>query len=439
MEMKKMYLFLSLLAIIIILYKILLISKTRNKNLPPSPPSIPIWGHLHLLKPPFHKTFLTLSERYGPIFSLRLGCQPLLVVSSQSAVEECLNKNDIVFSDRPKFIVGEVLGYNFSILLWSSYGDHWRNLRRVEVLTMFSFRKLNEASPTRKVEIHNMILELLTESEGGTRKVNLNNIFNKVAHNFVMRAVNGKPWDNMDFPSPSYMTTCDFFPILRESIKRGSSCNDEVVTKNLIEQLLDLQEAEPDCYTDNFIKSFILMQLVSGSETTIKTLKWAMSNLINNPKIIAKARAEIDLIVGYERFVDEFDIPKLNYVRWIMYETLRLTPPAPLLFSHCSSKDCTIGGFQPERFAYEIEGYNYKFLPFGIGRRSCPASAFATRNITLALATLIQCFDWEAPRDGLVDLTLDSGASIGPKEKPLEAICHLRASIVNIVAQLKAN
>ncbi|XP_021724290.1 cytochrome P450 81D11-like [Chenopodium quinoa] len=495
MEMEKMYLYPSLFAIIIFLYKILWPSKEKDKNLPPSPPSSPIWGHLHLLKPPFHKILLTLSERYGPIFSLRLGFQPLLVVSSLSAVEECLNRNDIVFADRPKFIVGEVLGYNSSILIWSPYGDHWRNLRRIGVLTMFSVRKLNEASPTRKAEIHNMILDLLTESEGGTQKVNLNKIFNKVAHNFVMWVVNGKPWDNMDLTPPSSMTMCDFFPILRwvgfggieknlkklwkkrdeylqnlldecrESIRRGSSCGEEVVTKNLIEQLLDLQEAEPDCYTDEFIKSFILMQLLSGSETTIQTLEWAMSNLINNPKIIAKAREEIDLIVGKGRLVNESDVPKLSYIRWIMYETLRLFPPAPLLFPHYSSKDCTIGGFhvkkgtmlyvnawaiqrdpslwdepnvfKPERFAYEIEGY--KFLPFGIGRRSCPGSAFAIRNITLTLATLIQCFDWEAPKDGLVDLTVKSGVNIGPKEKPLEAICHLRYSIVDVVAKLKVN
>ncbi|XP_021724291.1 cytochrome P450 81D11-like [Chenopodium quinoa] len=486
MEMEKMYLFPSLFVIIVFLYKIIWPSKA-NMNLPPSPPSIPIWGHLHLLKPPFHKTLLTLSERYGPIFSLRLGFQPLLVISSPSAVEECLNKNDIVFADRPNFIVGKILGYNFSILIWSPYGDHWRNLRRVGATTMFSFRKVNEASPSRKIEIHNMILEILTKSEGGTKKVNLNKIFDMVAHSFVMRVINGKPWDNMDLTPPSSMTMCDYFPILkwvgfgwiserklkklwkkrdeylqnlldecREGLRR-SSCNEEVATKTLIEQLLDMQEAKPNCYTDEFIKSFILMQLLAGSETTTQTLDWAMSNLIDNPKIIAKAREEIDLLVGKGRLVDESDVPKLNYISWIMYETIRLFPPAPLLFPHYSSKDCIIGGFhvkkgtmlyvnawaiqrdpnlwdepnvfKPERFAYETEGY--KFFPFGIGRRSCPGNAFAIRNITLALATLIQCFDWDVPVKG--------GGNIGPKEKPLEAIFHLRSSMVDVVAQLKVN
>ncbi|XP_021769882.1 cytochrome P450 81D11-like [Chenopodium quinoa] len=495
MKMEKVYLFLSLFAITIFLYKILLPSKAENKNVPPSPPSIPIWGHLHLLKSPFPKTLLTLSERYGPIFSLRLGCQPVLVVSSPLAVEECLNQNDNVFAYQPKSIVGEILGYNYSILIWSTYGDLWRVLRRVGVLTMFSFRKLNEGSPTRKAQIHNIILELQIEFEGADRKVNLNNVLKKVAHNFVMRTINEKPWDDMDLIPPSPMTMCDFFPILRwvrfrgieknlkklwkkrdeylqnlldeckESIKRRSSCDEEVVTKNLIEELLDLQEVEPDCYTDEFIKSFILMQLLAGTDTTISTVEWAMSNLINNPEIIVKAREEINLIIGNRRLVDESDVPKLSYIRWIVNETLRLFSPAPLLFPHCSSKDCTIGGFhvqkgtmlyvnawaiqrdpslwdepnkfKPERFANETKGY--KFFPFGIGRRSCPGSAFATRNITLLLATLIQCFDWETPEDGVVDFTMKSGANICPEEKPLEVICHLRSSMVDVVAQLKVN
>uniref|UniRef100_A0A803MA94 Cytochrome P450 n=1 Tax=Chenopodium quinoa TaxID=63459 RepID=A0A803MA94_CHEQI len=148
----------------------------------------------------------------------------------------------------------------------------------------------------------------------------------------------------------------------------------------------------------------------------------------------------------------------MSYIHWIMYETLRLFPPEPILFPQCSSKDCTVGGFhvnkgtmiyvnawaiqrdpslwdepnvfKPERFEYETQGY--KFFPFGIGKRSCPATAFATRSFTFALPTLIQCFDWEA--------ATKIGVNIGPKEKPLlEAICHLRSSMVDVVAQLKVN
>lgn len=288
MEMEIIYTSLSFFAIIFFLYKIIL-SKPKNKNLPPSPPSLPILGHLHLLKAPFHRTLQSLSQRYGPIFFLRLGCQPVLVVTSSWAAEECFSKNDIVFANRPKFIIGEHLGYNHSLLIWSPYGDYWRNLRRVTTITMLSLRRINEAGPTRKIEIDNMISELL---QGGTRKrVNLNAIFEKVARNFMMRVVNGKTWEKMIIRPPSnLMTICDFFPFLRwvgfngiekelrklkkerdeflqslvdecRETRGGISCDEQIgENTNLIEQLLDLQQSEPEYYTDDVLKGIILVR-----------------------------------------------------------------------------------------------------------------------------------------------------------------------------------
>ncbi|XP_021724106.1 isoflavone 2'-hydroxylase-like [Chenopodium quinoa] len=486
MEMEKLYTILSLFAIIFFIYKIIT-SKPKSKNLPPSPPSIPILGHLHLLKSPFHRTLHSLSKRYGPIFSLRLGCQPVLVVSSASAAEECFSKNDVVFANRPTLLVGEHLGYNHSLLIWSPYGDHWRNLRRVSVLTMLSFRRINEAGPTRRSEIRNMILEL---ASSGTQKVNLYEMFEKVARNLVMREVNGKTWDKMLIKPPAeQMTICDFLPVLKwvgfrgieKEMKRlmidrdaflqslvdeireskGGTNVDAGNTKNMIEQMLDLQQTDPEYYTDEIIKGMILVMLLAASETTMRTLEWAMSNLINNPEVLARARSEIDLHVGKGRLVDDSDLPKLNYIKCIVNETLRLFPPTPLLLPHCSSKDCTIGGFhvpkgtilfvnawaihrdpnlwdeptmfKPERFENEIEGF--KFMPFGMGRRACPGNNFALRNVNLLVATLIQCFDWEAAEDGLVDLTENrcGGAIIIPKDKPLEAICRPRPSMEEIL------
>lgn len=204
--------------------------------------------------------------------------------------------------------------------------------------------------------------------------------------------------------------------------------------------------------------------LLAGSETTARTLEWALSNLINHPEILVKARTEIDLHVGKERLVDDSDLPKLTYTRCIVYETLRLFPAAPLLVPHFSSQDCTIGGyhvpkgtmlfvnawaihrdptlwdeptvFKPERFEKEKEGF--KFMPFGIGRRSCPGNNVALRNVSLTLATLIQCFDWEAAQSGSIDLTekRGAGAIIVPKEKPLEAICRPRPSMEDFLAKI---
>ncbi|THF96174.1 hypothetical protein TEA_000519 [Camellia sinensis var. sinensis] len=47
--------------------------------------------------------------------------------------------------------------------------------------------------------------------------------------------------------------------------------------------------------------------------------------------------------------------------------------------------------FKPERFKGEREGF--KFFPFGIGRRACPGANMGVRAISLALGSLIQCFE----------------------------------------------
>ncbi|CAN1274260.1 Isoflavone 2'-hydroxylase, partial [Linum perenne] len=98
--------------------------------LPPSPPSLPFIGHLHLLKEPIHRTLQTLSTKYGQIYFLSMGVRNVVVVSSPSLVEECFNKNDIVLANRPFLVAGKILHYNYTTVGAAPYGPHWRDLRR---------------------------------------------------------------------------------------------------------------------------------------------------------------------------------------------------------------------------------------------------------------------------------------------------------------------
>ena len=90
------------------------------------------------------------------------------------------------------------------------------------------------------------------------------------------------------------------------------------------------------------------MQVIldAGSDTTAITLEWAMSNLLNYPPVLEKARVELDKYVGQEQLVEESDLSKLPYLQNIISETFRLYPAAPLLVPHLVSDNCNIGGYE---------------------------------------------------------------------------------------------
>lgn len=135
------------------LFFIILICKhfsKKNHNLPPTPsPPLPIVGHLHLLKPPFHR----FSQTQGPIFSLGLGSRRTVVVSSPRLVEECFNANDVVFSNRPWTMVNEYVGYKHTTMAGVPYGHQWRSLRRLGAQEVLSSARLNAFSEMRQDEV----------------------------------------------------------------------------------------------------------------------------------------------------------------------------------------------------------------------------------------------------------------------------------------------
>lgn len=202
---------------------------------------------------------------------------------------------------------------------------------------------------------------------------------------------------------------------------------------------------------------------IAGVETAALTLEWAMSLLLNHPEALQKVSAEIDKNVGDGCLPSELDLVKLPYLRCVINEALRLYPPAPLLLPHSSSEDCIVGRyniprgtillvnafamhrdakvweeptkFKPERFEDSfVEREGFKYIPFGMGRRTCPGAGMAIRTASLALAALIRCFDWEKVGEE-VDMSQHYGLSLS-KAKPLVAMCTPRQNMIEFLSQL---
>lgn len=204
--------------------------------------------------------------------------------------------------------------------------------------------------------------------------------------------------------------------------------------------------------------------LTAGTDTSVGTMEWALSLLLNHPSVLKKAQNEIDNYLGQTRLVNESDIANLPYLRCIINETLRMYPAVPLLVPHESSEACTVGGYripgrtmlmvnqwaiqrdpklwvEPEKFKPErfegLEGSRdgFKLMPFGSGRRGCPGEGLALRVVGLALGSLIQCFDWERISEEMIDMTEGPGLTL-PKAQPLVAKCRPRPSMANLISQI---
>jgi cytochrome P450 len=193
------------------------------------------------------------------------------------------------------------------------------------------------------------------------------------------------------------------------------------------------------------------------------TSEWAMAEVLRNPSLVAKAKAELDRVVGFTRTVQESDIPNLKYIQAIVKEALRLHAPLPFLLPHQSINATTAfgydipaktrlfvniwgigrdpevwenpGEFAPERFldgtnagATEFQGQHFELIPFGAGRRLCPGMAFASVAVHLQVASLLHAFEWSFP-DGMAaeELDMSEGWSLTLERRdPLVALAAPR-------------
>ncbi|CAL9019797.1 unnamed protein product [Prunus brigantina] len=71
------------------------------KDSPPGPVGWPILGSLpHLLNNPLHEDLFHLSRIHGPLFSLKLGLKPRVVILSPKMAGKTLKQHEYVFSSR---------------------------------------------------------------------------------------------------------------------------------------------------------------------------------------------------------------------------------------------------------------------------------------------------------------------------------------------------
>ncbi|XP_039827106.1 dolabradiene monooxygenase-like [Panicum virgatum] len=308
-------------------------------RLPPGPWQLPLIGSLHhLLLSPHgdlaHRALRDLSARHGPLMMLRLGAVPTLVVSSAEAAREVMKTHDAAFASRNLTPTLAVFADGGRDILFSPYGDLWRQLRRICVLELLSPRRVRSFRRVREEEAAGLLRSVAgscAAAQGGAAVVDIGERICRAMNDIVVRsAVGGRCPRRDEFLRElhtavmltSGFNLTDLYPssplvcwlsrglreaqrcnrtvrdIMGEIIREQSSVDEgreEQDDDNLLAVLLRLErDGDAQCpLTTDIITTVVLEIFAAGSETSATTLEWALAELTRNPRVMQKAQAEL--------------------------------------------------------------------------------------------------------------------------------------------------
>ncbi|CAH8331512.1 unnamed protein product [Eruca vesicaria subsp. sativa] len=413
-----------------ICYSFFFLKKRNNSvqgcNLPPSPPSLPIIGHLHLLLSPLiHRSLQKLSSKYGPLLYLRVFNAPMILVSSASIAYEIFKTQDVNVSLR-NFPASEgSLFFGSSGFAIAPYGGYWKFIKKLMTTKLIGPQALERSRGIRADEVNRFYLNLVDKATKKESVVIAEEAM-KLVLNITCKMLMGKRFSE------------------DEEKVRGLVSETDVLSKKLVLAVI-LREPLAKFGISLFKKDLASISrrydevleksLLECSDTSTNAIQWTMAEIFNNSKILERLREEIDSVIEKTRLIQETDLPNLPYLEAAVKEALRLHPPAPVVL-RTFQEGCKFRGFdvlekttllvngyavmrdpniweypeefKPERFLLpcsrsfqedEIKEEILKYLPFGSGRRGCPGSNLAYLSVGTAVGVMVQCFDWKIEGD----------------------------------------
>ncbi|XP_055696269.1 probable cytochrome P450 6a20 [Lutzomyia longipalpis] len=253
-----------------------------------------------------------------------------------------------------------------------------------------------------------------------------------------------------------------FMRVIKETIEMRES---GLVDKNdFMKHLLEIRDSDKDGkifknFNELAAQAFAIF--FGGFETSSNTMEWCLCNLAQHPDIQDRVRTEVrEVLKKWNGELTYEALRELTYLRQCIDETLRLHPPAVVLFRDCVKEykipntNQTIEKgklifipvmgihmdpeyypnpeiYDPDRFTPE----NVKkrdpatYLPFGDGPRNCIGMRFGLMQVTVGLAYILNNFR----------LTLNSKTATPLELDPTDVITNVKGGAWFDIEDLSKN
>ncbi|KAF2114283.1 cytochrome P450 [Lophiotrema nucula] len=366
----------------------------RPKDLPPGPPTLPIIGNLHLLPStqPHHQ-FKKWADEYGPVYSLILGTSVMIVLTSDVAIKDLLDKRSNIYSSRPPLYIGQIVSGGWRMLLME-YGDTWRMIRRT-VHNHLNIRAAKSFVPYQDLENRQLLLgflehperwdshlrrytnSLTTQMVFGFRTTNINDArmhqlfdgfaeFAEILESVPARMVDVFPW--LRFLPEALL------PVKRRARKLHVKESELYLSHWLTIKDKVLREVANPCICLDLVKSqkeegfsdglasYISGSLLeAGSDTTYSILIGFVQAMILFPEVARTAQAELDQVCA-NRLPTLDDERDMQYIRGCVKETMRWMPTAIVGVPHACIRDDEYMGWRIPKGAgmmWNVWGIHY--------------------------------------------------------------------------------
>ncbi|KAM9033447.1 cytochrome P450 2B4-like [Sarcophilus harrisii] len=356
---------------------------SRRGRLPPGPRPLLLLGNvLQMDRRGLLKSFLALRDKYGDVFTVYLGCRPVVVLCGPEAVKEALVKKAEEFSGRgPIAMVDSVFqgqGITFA-------NDHtWKTLRQFSLATLWDFGMGKRSIEERTQEEAQCLVEELQKSQGALLDPTF--LFHSIAANIIcfimfgerfsyhddlfhellskfndMFALASSAWGQLFelfsgflkfFPGPhrcAHNNLTFISAFIADSVEKHKESLDPSTPRDFIDvYLLHMEKEKGDPKSEFHYKNLIITVLslfFGGTETTSTTLRYGCLLLLKYPWVAKKVQEEIDQVIGKNRSPELKDRAQMPYTDAVIHEIQRFSDLLPMSIPHCVTQDTSFRGY----------------------------------------------------------------------------------------------